>query len=291
VRNLSESSQLRGLFGDPLTGSSLVRNIYSDEAGTSAGEPNSVVVALIVHPDTQWHALADEFNELMQEYVPDKFREGFVFHAKRLAQRKNYPGWDEGRYAYMRRVMQLPGRFHVPLCMGVVRRGKAVSLGQIEDLRPFEIDHLHAFILAMSWADKFLRQYCGDEMAQVIADEHDLKKVLRAHIKRTRQSPLRLHTKVRGMYEQNTTARIEVNTVQRVVEEVHFAESAASPILQIADACAYGIRRFFAKESYGESYLEEILGKEYCDNSLIKTTEPWDHFSTMRVFDVGSPIY
>jgi hypothetical protein len=282
---IASNPGLAALFGGPLTGNALVRNIYSDEAGTSSGEPNSIVVALIVHPDTQWRRLSGELKRLIQEDVPPQFREGFVSHAKDLTSQKKFPGWD-GRYAFLRKVMQIPSRFNIPVCIGAVRRGTAIARGQVGNLKPFEIDHLYAFILSMSWADKYLRQYCGDEMAQVIAEKHDLEKVLRAGVNEVRKYPLALPTIITGKRDGNSIKRIEQNKVERVVDEVHFAAKADSPILQIADACAYGIRRFFAGESYGESYLEEILGKEYCDSSFQKVMpEGWGHYANMRVFD------
>jgi hypothetical protein len=68
------------LSGHRLAGDAPVRFIYTDEAGISASEPVTVVAALIVHADTQWHKAANLINALLG-YVPKRYQEGFVFHA------------------------------------------------------------------------------------------------------------------------------------------------------------------------------------------------------------------
>lgn len=53
----------------PLDGTALVRFIYTDEAGTSANEPVTVVVALVVDADTQWMPAFQRISALL-ERVP-----------------------------------------------------------------------------------------------------------------------------------------------------------------------------------------------------------------------------
>ena len=50
--------------------------------------------------------------------------------------------------------------------------------------------------------------------------------------------------------------------VTRIRNSVHFVEKGEDPLVQVADACAYGFRRYFAKEKFGLEFVQAILGDE-----------------------------
>jgi hypothetical protein len=70
----------RALFGGLLWGDLPVRFVYTDEAGTSANEPTTIVVGLIVDADNQLMTAEAAINEILGA-VLSKFREKFIFHA------------------------------------------------------------------------------------------------------------------------------------------------------------------------------------------------------------------
>jgi hypothetical protein len=207
------------LSGNPLTGHALVRHIYSDEAGVSAKETVSVVVSLIVHTDTQWKPVVGRMAQLVQQHVPKEYWPTFALHTKTLVRQKTYPNWEKpSRYAFPREVMRIPRQAGIPICVGAVRRGTQ-PLAKVA-LTADQQDHALAFVLSMSQADKIIRNRCGDEMATVIAEDHrDMKRALRG-----------------------------------AIDEALFMDRYGSPFLQIADACAYGIRRYYSDQPYGDSY-------------------------------------
>lgn len=137
----------KALFGGPLLGSSLVRYIYIDEAGTSAKEPVSVVVGVIINADTQWRLAERELNNVFDRFVPSQFRENFVFHAKEIWGSPKYrDGWPiEKRLKFLRRVMKIPRNLRVPIALGIQRRGSIQG--------PPEMDHLMAFAMCVGRAD------------------------------------------------------------------------------------------------------------------------------------------
>jgi hypothetical protein len=49
-----------------------------------------------------------------------------------------------------------------------------------------------------------------------------------------------------------------------------------APFLQIADACAYGFRRFLASKEYGQEYLDALLGAK---DSKLPMRENWSSYS------------
>jgi hypothetical protein len=253
-----EQSGPLALFGGPLTGDSLVRNIYTDEAGISAHEPITVVVGLIVHADSQWFPAAQELARLLLTRPPPKYREGLVFHAKSIAAQNKYPGWSESdRQALMRAVMGLPVKFGISVAFGAVARGHsgwATGHGITTEMN----DHVMAFCMCMGRADHFLRTNCGWEVAQLIAEDNQkMRRHLNKALHVLRVSPLK------AIEERSESGKTEIfeggYEVQRIVDEVHFMERGNSaPFLQIADACAYGIRRYLASLPYGADYMSAI---------------------------------
>jgi hypothetical protein len=112
-----------------------VRNISTDEAGTSAPEPVTLVVALLVHVDTQWLPAVRELRHLFGQ-VPAQYHEGFAFHAKWISAANKYPDWKEkDRTEFMCSVMNLPGTFNIPIALGghEKRRVGLVRMGRKEN--------------------------------------------------------------------------------------------------------------------------------------------------------------
>jgi hypothetical protein len=240
-----------------------VRNTYSDEAGISAKEPVSVVVTLIVHPDTQWRPVVARMFQLVHQYVPQEYRPTFALHTKTLVTEKTYPNWDmHSRYAFLREVMRIPRGAGNPICVGAARRG-AYQRAPIGDLTTEQQDHALAFALSMASADKIIRDRCGTEMAQVIAEDHpEMKRMLRSIINILRVQPLTLPNTTFDSNLPGSKKEPEPYRVERIVDEVHFMDRRGSPFLQIADACAFGLRRYFSDLSYGDSYMDDMLGAD-----------------------------
>ena len=144
-----------------------MRNMATDEAGTSAPEPVTLVVALLVHVDTQWLPAVRELRHLFGQ-VPAQYHEGFAFHAKWISAANKYPDWKEkDRTEFMCSVMNLPGTFNIPIALGAMKRGASDwSEWAEKKMTPEKVDHFMAFTMCMARADHFLRTYCGYEMGQ-----------------------------------------------------------------------------------------------------------------------------
>ncbi|MER9432360.1 hypothetical protein [Mesorhizobium sp. M0408] len=102
-------SAVRAFGGGPLVGDKIVRVVYVDETGHTTREPVAIVAGLILDPDRQWRVLADRIEALKAD-VPEKFREGFIFHATDLEHGGKYRhDWpDEDRWALLDRLIALP---------------------------------------------------------------------------------------------------------------------------------------------------------------------------------------
>lgn len=265
----------RALFGAPLRGHAPVHYIYVDEAGTSQHEKASVVVGVMVHADTQWMLAKEAVAEVLSA-VPAQFRNGFVFHAKTIwGHRKYREGWSrEGRAALLHAMMLLPRRLGLPLALGVHRRGtdwSDTAWGEM-GLSNFHVDHVMAFAMCMGRADMYLRKHTPEhEIATVVAENADaIRDYLRGAIEVMRPYEV-VPAYVIGVRptkaEQESGAILQDGTqkVTRIIDTVHFVKKDDAPLLQIADACAYGFRRYFEEQTFGREYVRTILGQDLID--------------------------
>ena len=58
-----------------------MRLVYLDEAGISRDNPTLTVAGVLIHGDKQSHQVEGDINALIEKYIPEPDRLGFVFHA------------------------------------------------------------------------------------------------------------------------------------------------------------------------------------------------------------------
>lgn len=154
-----------------------------DEAGTSAKEPVSVLVGVILHADGQYVKAEVRLNEVLQ-LVPAKLRKDFVFHAKAVWGDHSYRDvWPfHERLDFLKKMMAIPRELGLAVALGIVRRDSLVP----DDVKSKEkFQHVMAFFHCNSRADKYVRDYGGAaEVATVVAEDVDgVKEHLRGIVK------------------------------------------------------------------------------------------------------------
>src|SRR5439155_14762477 len=103
-----------------------VRFVYLDESGISVNEPVTVVGGVIINMDSQYMAVKQRIEELIEAYVPPNHRMGFSFHAKDLFHgsglfdKRVCPR--EVSRAALKELLQMPAQFQVPIVCGYVRK-------------------------------------------------------------------------------------------------------------------------------------------------------------------------
>ena len=65
----------------PLLGRNLVRLLYLDEAGIDEKAAWLSVAGVMVHGDREWPEIDRRIAALLDEFIPQEDRVGFVFHA------------------------------------------------------------------------------------------------------------------------------------------------------------------------------------------------------------------
>lgn len=260
------------ILGGLLWGDQPVRYMFMDEAGTSAREPVTVIVGLIAHADD--HVLSAEAAAIeAMGGVPSQFKDGFVFHATEVFGDAKYQlgGWSlTDRLNLLYDMMSIPRRIGMAICLAAQWRGAVdftESYGAL-GLRPDQSDHLAAFNLCVCVADRNIRRHAGPrELATIVAEDHpEMRRFLKAAPKILKTNPISLPQDMlrrtalddeAGYIKQSGDLR-----VTRIRNSVHFVAKDDDPLVQIADACAYGFRRYFAQEKFGNEFARSILGDE-----------------------------
>jgi hypothetical protein len=265
------------IFCAPLEGDAPLRYVYVDEAGTSAREPVSVVVGIIIDADRHWQAAHDRVQELIEDFVPAERRKDFIFHAKPIwgddKIRANWPF--EDRMQLLHGMMRVPRELDLAFSMGVVRRDpnrfdgfpdKGARLLERVSISQFE--HCLAFGLCLQEADRYIRTYAAPrELGTVVAEDvPEIAKFLRLAIPIHRDNPQLLSdAQIRPTAAERETGVIDQNRefrITKLVDTVHFVEKKNAPLLQIADAIAFGMRRWLAGQSEGLNFARSCA-EEY----------------------------
>lgn len=241
-----------------------MRLVFVDEAGTSEREPITVVVAIIADAD-QHLSDADGLVAEALGAVPARYRDGFVFHATEVfGDRKYHQDWlPSDRLHLLVAMMLIPRRLGMAISVSVRWRSPE---GAFRDMSSAFWDHLVAFGNCLALADRKIRDYGRPlERAVVIAEDVPSERnSLRAMIDGLSRNPVvltREHIRrtptdeALGYIRQRGEMRIT-----RIRNPVHFVKKADDPLVQVADACAFGLRRFFAGEDQGELFFQAILG-------------------------------
>jgi hypothetical protein len=245
-----------------------VRFIYTYESGTSRNEEIRVVVGIIVHADTQWMAAAKAVNEALRR-VPDKFKKNFHFHATDIAGSPKYREWAyDSRHRMMLEIMGIPSSLGMAISFGIQPRTRENKIPQLKGLPPEKVDHIQAFSGCMAMADLYVRTVGGEtEVATVVAEDiEDIRKKLRDVVTDMRLAPKYFS----GQYIKSSSGKIDprfpqraVMKIERIIDQVHFAKKDGAPLLQVADACAFAIRRYVCGQKHGADFAKAVLGNEY----------------------------
>jgi hypothetical protein len=250
-----------------------LRYVFIDEAGTSSREPISVVVGIIVHADNQCVTLEQAIASAL-ELIPQQHRKRCEhFHAKTIwgekALREHWPL--EERMTLLQRMMSIPREMNLALAVGVCRRDTEIPHSLLKNISLAQAHHGIAFQECIAWADLWIGKYAAaHEVATVIAEDTPETKPLFKHMARWLRTsgytvPVEdaLLSQPKGMCPLVDVDEFRKKKIKRIRMPIYFAEKSEEPLLQIADACAFGFRRFFSEQNHGTDFARSILGASY----------------------------
>ncbi|MBS9477517.1 DUF3800 domain-containing protein [Ancylobacter radicis] len=240
-----------------------------DEAGTSAKEPVTVVVGLIADADAHVMVAERLVNEILGG-VPDQHKDGFTFHAMQVFGDKKYQnGWSiTDRLHILKSMMSIPRRVGMAVAVSINFRGAAdYSKNPLSKvLNNSQFDHLQAFSICLAVVDRNIRRHAGpNEVATVVAEDiPEMRKFLKSIPHIYRDNPIHIPPDMLRQTDKDKAAGYNLQSgelrITRIRNSVHFVEKSEDPLIQVADACAYGFRRYFATEKFGTDFADAILG-------------------------------
>ncbi|MGI3902469.1 MAG: DUF3800 domain-containing protein [Janthinobacterium lividum] len=261
----------QAIFGGLLWGDQPVRYVFMDEAGTSALEPVTVVVGLIASADE--HVLAAEALALEAiGSVPPAHQDGFVYHATEVFGGKKYrDSWSMAdRLRLLELMMSVPRKIGMAICVSAQWRNAVDHSQQAASLNlsGSQFEHLMAFSKCVAVCDRNIRRHAEPrEVATIVAEDiPEMRRFLQSSIKTLRDKPIYLSPEDLRETIRDKEAGYSLQSgefrVSRIRNSIHFVGKSEDPLIQVADACAYGFRRFFAGEKFGADFVRSIVGDE-----------------------------
>lgn len=227
--------------------------VYLDESGTGSVEQNPILVVagVVIDADRQLLEVENRLRELADQYVLPEQRRGFVIHMRELANggKREINGYRPNSWPSLADAMcEVIRDFHMPVVARAIPRARlaaAFPKGNYEkDLR--YATTLGAQNCAID-VDESLVQACGSTEVGVLVfesngqfDRHVLEGV----------NYLR--------FGFGSPDNPESRSVKRVRLSPLFESKAHAPALQLADFCAYVVRRFLANERNVERWFRRL---------------------------------
>lgn len=226
-----------------------MRLAYVDDAGVSKHEPHCVVAGIVVDPDRHAGEIEDALFELARKVRPDK--PNIVFHATDIWHGKGeFPqaSWSfQRRMSVLRALASIPKSFSLPIIMGRCERsvlpdfwGAGKDNLEIGESAP----HLAALFLCCASLEFWMRENAEFEAAMVVHEDIPRSKKWIKFVHGLARDPILGHRFGGGLCP-----------FAKVKDTIHFANKYESRLLQIADTCAFCIRRHISgKHDIGEVF-------------------------------------
>lgn len=227
----------------------MARFAYIDESGTGkmAKEPHVVMAGVIVHADRDWMKVEARLKELAVFYTGDSKSSACVFHATDIFGGAGI--WPRHRYSRADRMAilldlaKIPGEFGLPVVNGFVDRK------QVADIMPGTSLHDQTLFAQVGAAlrctvsvERFMRSGAADgEVATLVYENNDTARKMIRELHNDLKNPSGNMLDVLPQWKMR-----EFVPLTRIVDTAHFADKKDTSILQLADLCAFVIRRFLA---------------------------------------------
>jgi uncharacterized protein DUF3800 len=249
-----------------------MRIAYLDEAGTGNidNEPIVVVAGVIVHADGQWRAVEDRLKDLVTKYIREEDRTGFCFHGtdiysgSKLFTLDRYPR--EQRSQMLEELCRLPHDLSLPIVYGPVNRKEMRE--KYPAAPPDELLKVCLGIAAsvcMFTIERYMRTRYPDEVAFVVHENNEQSRDLVRSIHNEYRNP---HDAVKKFQDAHNAAY--GLPFKNIIDTAHFAEKRDTPILQLADICAFVIKRRLMGKPYSDRYIAPMEGQ-----IVIKNKDGW----------------
>jgi len=235
-----------------------VRTLYLDEAGVGkiSKDPILVVAGVIIHADTHWGAIANELNNLLLDAVPmgaatpSCFHAKDVFHGSGEFPRDKWP--DTVRFKLLADVAALPAKYHLPIVWAAVnRKFWAVQKPDDTPLQHLRDIYVTAALVCFMQAECFMRDIPNQaEVCSIVLEQNKDLQARVPEIFSFAKSPTDTHL-LEGNWQ-------EYLPLSKLIDTPASAPKTASSVLQLADYCAFAIKRLLQGASRARDLTSPI---------------------------------
>jgi len=249
------------LSGAPLQGDRVVRLVYMDEAGISnvQHEPWLVVAGVVVDADKQLMALERRIASIINHYIPEHQRDGFVFHASHLFNGggkvfdRSDSNWPlEKRLQIAAELARLPRQLGLLVAIGAVNRReflKTFDASQWDGRDPTTAAHAIAHTVCSVHVDLWMRRNASNEVCMLIVEDNSQMRKFLTELLHSHQNP--------KMAPQIAGDSTKILPFRKIKASPLFEQKSQSVSLQLADFCAYVMKKsYMADVRYRDLFLE-----------------------------------
>lgn len=240
--------------------------VYLDESGIGdIQNERYVVVAGVIVQAEQYKTVQKRIEEVRDKHVPEKYRKGFVFHASDLFKGSEKPISKtefplEKRRDALEELISIIADLNLPVVMAhqdreVVRRDHPTMNAQ----EAVVFTQAITATACMVSVEAFTQRYAlPSTLALTIYENNDQAKKRVKEMHKEMLNPDNLHK----FADPKDVERVRnLIPLQRVIDTAHFAEKTEAPILQLADVCAYFIKRRLNGRMDSMRFLDRIMNQ------------------------------
>lgn len=228
--------------------------LYLDESGISSAEANAVVAGILAFTEGQVNSLERQVDRLIEKHIPFDMRDGFAFHATDIwSSKKLYKDRDfwtvPRRDGIILDLVSIPAELQLLVLHGSVEKEdqrRRYSTASPQEYEKFH--HAVAFAKCVLLADRVMREQYNSEVLQVVAEDNNEMRTLltQTHALFSDANAM----KKSGIDDEDAPYR-------HVLDSIIF-ERKNRKALQVADACAFIIRRYLDGKDDVKKYFEHI---------------------------------
>jgi len=225
-----------------------VRILYLDESGIGKidNDPALIVAGVLIHADTQWGPIANRLREILLDAVPFGQPAPACLHAKDIyhgsGQFRRDNGWDKDRrLGMLDKIAAIPEEFGLPVVWSSMHRKDFAR--RFPQATPAEIlrdAYTICSVACFMQAELYMRALENEaEVASIIMEQNaELQKRIPEMFAFMKEPQ-----KTEGLLE----GWQKVMPIRRLIDAPACQPKTASSILQLADFCAFAIKRRLEK--------------------------------------------
>jgi hypothetical protein len=238
-----------------------MRLVYVDEAGIggSRQEPNVVVAGVMVDPDKSLRPLELGLSAIVRRHVPEEFQEGFVLHAKDLFNGSGRGFFDrrserwpmlETRWAIADELAALPARYDLNICIGTTRPDGLTDDLLVVPKNPIASAHVYSFGMMTLGVEEWMRKNAPLEFCMSIVEDNDAARSMSRAVHRSLQDE---------GFALQVSAQDALGIslpIRAIREDPLFQAKRPGSVLQLADFCAYIVKRILMGDAKCGRFFE-----------------------------------